>query len=163
MARGKAETEARNMPKEKAENARERQVRANLEGPGGRIFRRTERFGDTKDSAGRAARSDTSHQNVDGESLASVRRMPTAEKAEDNLNQKEMVESEGCGSLGMWRRSRTNRGPASITHTHREVEEGTGLLGCPSNLWASEDRRDELFATRDVVRGEFSENTCRSA
>ena len=55
----------------------------------------------------------------------------------------------------MWRRSRTKRRPASITH--REVEEGTGRPGYPSYFWASEDRRDELSMTREVVRDEFSE------
>ena len=49
-AKGKAETE---------EKARERKVQANWE----------ESKGETNDSAGRAAGSDTSNQNVDGESL----------------------------------------------------------------------------------------------
>ena len=34
----------------------------------------------TKHSAGRTARSDTSHQHVDEESLASMRKLQTAEK-----------------------------------------------------------------------------------
>ena len=63
-ARGKAETEARDMPK------------ANLEDPREDI-QENRKVGDTKDSAGRA--SDTSHQNVDGESPTSMRKMQTAE------------------------------------------------------------------------------------
>ena len=53
-------------------------------------FGRTRRVGDTMDSAGHAARSDTSHQSVNGESLASVRKMQTVEKAEDTLTQKKI-------------------------------------------------------------------------
>ena len=41
------------------------------------------------------------------------------EEAEDNLNQKKMEKSEECGSSGMWRRSRTRMGAASITYTVR--------------------------------------------
>ena len=55
----------------------------------GRIFGRTERLGIPRDGAGRAARSDTSHQNVDGED---------ADKASNNLNQKKMEKSEVRGS-----------------------------------------------------------------
>ena len=72
-----------------------------------------------KNSAGRAAMSDTSHQNVDGETPSSTRKMQAAEKAVDNLNQQKMEKSEECGSLGMWRRARTKRRPASITHAVR--------------------------------------------
>ena len=82
-------------------------------------YSKNRKVGDTGDSSGRAARSDTSHQNVDGESLTSMREMQPAEKMEDRLNQKKMETSEECGSSGMWRRSRTIRGLASITHTVR--------------------------------------------
>ena len=51
----------------------------------GRMFMKNRKFGDTKDRAGRAARSDTSYQNVDGKSLTSMRKVQTAENAEDNL------------------------------------------------------------------------------
>ena len=57
------------------------------------IFRENRQVGDTKDSAGHTARSDTSHQNVDGKSLTSTRKMQTIEKAEDHLNPK-MAKSE---------------------------------------------------------------------
>ena len=63
-------------------------------------------------------RSDTSHQNVDGESLPSMK-MQTAEKLEDNPNQKKMEKSEGCRSSGTWKRKSTKRGPTSITHAVR--------------------------------------------
>ena len=59
--------------------------------------------GDTKDSGGRAASSDTRHQEVDEESPTSMSEMQTAEKAKNNLNQKKMEKSEECGSSGMWR------------------------------------------------------------
>ena len=63
--------------------------------------RENREVGDTKDSARHAAKWDTRRrQNVDGESLASRRKMPTAEKAEDNLNKKKMEESQGCVSSG---------------------------------------------------------------
>ena len=62
----------------------------------------------TKDSAERAVESDTSRQSVDGKSLASRRKMTTAEEVEDNLSQR-MEKSEECGSLGMWWDSRKRK------------------------------------------------------
>ena len=44
---------------------------------------------------GRAARSDTRHQNVDGESPTPMKKMQTAEKTEDNLKQNKMEKSGG--------------------------------------------------------------------
>ena len=117
-AKGKAETEARGIPKEKGKQrmARERQVQANLEDPR-KDIQENWKVGDNKESAGRAARSDTRHQKVDGESPASMRKMQTAEKAEHNLNQKKMEKSEECRSSETWRISRTKTRPASITHS----------------------------------------------
>ena len=45
--------------------------------------------------------------------------MQTGEKAEDNVNLKKIEKSEGFGSLGRWRRSRTKGRHASITHAVR--------------------------------------------
>ena len=70
--------------------------------------------GDDKDSAGHAARSDTSRQNVAGKSHASMRKM---QKPEDNLNQKRSrgsVDRRECGG-DQGRR----QGLASTTHTER--------------------------------------------
>ena len=70
--------------------------------------------GDTRDSAGRAARSDTSRQNVDGGvSLTSMRKMQTAEEAEDNMNWKSVEKWEV-----LWIVAR-KRIPASLTYTVR--------------------------------------------
>ena len=49
---------------------------------------------------GHAARSDTSRQNVHGDSPASMTKMQTAQKAKDNLNHKKMEKSRRCGSSG---------------------------------------------------------------
>ena len=62
----------------------ERKGQSNLEDPREDVHE-NRKVGDIKDRAGRAARSDTSHQNVDGESLSPMRKMQTAENAEDNL------------------------------------------------------------------------------
>ena len=70
------------------------------------------RLGIPRAVLGRAARSDTSRQSVDGESFASMRKMETAEKAEDNLNLKKIEKSEECGSSGTWRSSRWTKAPA---------------------------------------------------
>ena len=93
-----------------------RKVLSNLEDPREDV-RESRLVRDTKDIAGRAATSDTSHQNVDGESLTSTRKMQTAENTEDNLNQRKTEKSEECGSSEMWRISRTKTGSASITHS----------------------------------------------
>ena len=65
-------------------------------------LRKNRKVGDTKDRAGRAARSDTGHEEVDGASLTSTRKRQTADKAVDNLIQKKMEKSEECRSSGMW-------------------------------------------------------------
>ena len=106
-------------------------------------LRKNRKVGDTKDRAGRAARSDTGHEEVDGASLTSTRKRQTAEKAGDNLNQ-----SEKCKWPGVWRRSRSKRRPAR-NHTHREVEGGADRPGCRSKHWAREDRRGDFFVTRE--------------
>ena len=62
----------------------ERKAQSNLEDPREDV-QENRKVEDTKDRAGRAARSDTSYQTVDGESLTSMRKMQTAENAEDNL------------------------------------------------------------------------------
>ena len=69
------------MPKEdgKRRKSRERTVEAHLEGSREDI-QENRKVGDSRDSAGRAARSDTSRENVDGESPTSSRKMQTAEK-----------------------------------------------------------------------------------
>ena len=56
-------------------------------------------WGYIKDSAGRAVESGAVRRGVGGESLASRRKMPTAEKV-DNLSQRRMKKSEG-----VWRNS----------------------------------------------------------
>ena len=111
--RGKTETEGRDTPEEKGKRrqARENKVQANLDDP-----KENRKVGDPDDSAGRAARSDTRQQHVDGESPTSMRKMQTAEKAEDNVNQKKIEKSEECGSSGMCRRSR-RRGDPRVSHT----------------------------------------------
>ena len=108
------------MPKNegKRRKARERKVQANLDDPR-EDFQENRKVWDTKDSAGRAARSDTSHENVSGRSTGSMRKMQVTEKAEDNLNQKTMEKPEECGSSGMRRSPGTKRGPTSIKHTAR--------------------------------------------
>ena len=70
--------------KENDEGHGERKGQSNLEDPREDV-QKNRKVGDTKDRARRAARSDTCHQNVDGESLSSMRKMQTAENAEDNL------------------------------------------------------------------------------
>ena len=74
------------MPKEEGTRRKtwERKAQSNLEDPREDV-QENRKVEDTKDRAGRAARSDTSHQNVDGESLTSMRKMQTTENAEDNL------------------------------------------------------------------------------
>ena len=91
--------------------------------------------GDTKGSAERAVESDTSLQSVDGDSLASRRMAPTAEKVEDNLSQRRMEKSEVCGPLGL---------------ELEEEEEGVGRPGCRSKCWAHEHQRDELCTIAKV-------------
>ena len=76
--------------------------------------REKRKVGDDKDSAGHAARSDTSRQNVAGKSHASMRKM---QKPEDNLNQKRSrgsVDRRECGG-DQGRR----QGLASTTLTER--------------------------------------------
>ena len=51
-----------------------------------RTLGRNEKVGHTRDSAGRLVEADTSRQTVDGESLASLRNMSTAEAVQDNLS-----------------------------------------------------------------------------
>ena len=70
------------MPKEegKRRKSRERTVEAHLEGSREDI-QENRKVGDSRDSAGRAARSDTSRENVDEESPTSSRKMQTAEKS----------------------------------------------------------------------------------
>ena len=87
--------------------AQERKVQANWEGPRDTYDNR--QVEDANYSAGRAARSDAGHQNVDEESLAWMRKMQRAAKAEDYLNQRKMEKSEKCGSSGVWMISRTKR------------------------------------------------------
>ena len=59
------------------------------------------KVGDSRDSAGRAARSDTSRENVDEESPTSSREdADSPKKAEHNLNQKKTEKSEECESPG---------------------------------------------------------------
>ena len=48
----------------------------------------------------------TSRHSFDGKSLASRRKILTAEKVEDNLSQRRAEKSEECGSLVMWEKSR---------------------------------------------------------
>ena len=72
-------------------------------------IRENRKAGVNEDSAGHAARSDTRRQNVDEESPASMRKVQTAEVAEDNLAQKKMEKSEECGSSGTRRRWRRKR------------------------------------------------------
>ena len=71
-----------------------------------------------------------SRHSVDGESLASRRKMTTAEEVKDNPEQRRMERSEGvdrweCGEF-------------------EDEEEGTGCPRCRSKYWAHEDQRDEL-------------------
>ena len=60
--------------------------------------------GATKDTVERAVEQDTGRQSVDGESLVSRRKMPTAEEVEDSLSRASEGgrSREDCGSLGMW-------------------------------------------------------------
>ena len=92
------------MPEEEGtrRRARERKVQAHLEAPMEDI-QENRKVVKTKHSAGRAARSDTSHQNVDGEPPTSMRKIQTAEKADDNVILKKTEKSEECGSSGTWR------------------------------------------------------------
>ena len=48
-------------------------------------------------------------QSVGGESLASRRKMPTADEVEDTLNQRRMEKSEQCGSVSMWSNGRKRK------------------------------------------------------
>ena len=109
-----AVTEARDVPKEKGKTTKGTgKVQANWADPCGDI-QENRKVGHTNNSAGRAARSDTSQQNAEGKSPMSMRTKQTAEKAEDNRNQNKMEKSEECGSSGMWRRSsRRRRQPAA--------------------------------------------------
>ena len=61
-----------------------------------------------------------------------MRKMQTAAKAEDNLNQKQMDKSEESGSSGMRNSSRTKRGPASVTHAVRWKKAPTARGADPS-------------------------------
>ena len=54
-------------------------------------------------------------------------------KAVDNLNEEKMEKSEECGSSGMWRKSRTKRGPASIPHAVRWKKASTAPCADPSS------------------------------
>ena len=58
--------------------------------------------GATKDTVERAVEQDTGRQSVDGESLVSRRKIPTAEEVDDSLSHRRREKSGECGSLGMW-------------------------------------------------------------
>ena len=133
--KGKGERRRQGMQERKQgkrRKAREREVQANLD--------KNRKAGDTMDRAGRAARLDTSHEKVDGASPASTRKKQTAEKAGDYWIQKNVARSE-CRSSGTWRKSRSERELASITHTARWKNR--------AKYWATEDRRGELHVTRE--------------
>ena len=114
----------------------------------GGYFQKNRRVGDTKDGAGRAARSNTGHEKVDVASLASTKKRQAAEKAGDNQIQKKRwtsrrrVDRRECGEDQGGRGSREY-------YRHRGVEEGTGRPGCRSKYWAREDPRGELYVSRE--------------
>ena len=93
-------------------NGSERKAQANPEDTKDG-FRENRNAGDTKDGVGRAVEWDTSRPSVDGVSLVSRRKMPTAEDVEDNMSQRRMEKSEECGSLGMWWNSRRKKALAA--------------------------------------------------
>ena len=89
-----------------------------------------------------------------------MRKMQTAEKEDDNLNQKRIEKSEECGIVGSVEEMKDEERTREY-HTPREVEEGTGRPGCRSKFWASEDRCDEyvtvkLFVTNSQKNMEIS-------
>ena len=49
------------------------------------------------------------------------------------MNEKKMEKSEECGSSGMWRKSRTKRGPASMPHAVRWKKASTARCADPSS------------------------------
>ena len=126
--------------KGKRQKAGEREVQANGRGPMGGYFQKNSRVGDTKDGAGRAARSDTGHEKADVASLASTKKRQAAEKAGDNQIQKKQEKSEECRSSGMWRRSRRKRG-ARVSQTpwgggrHRPPWVPIQVLGTRRSTW----------------------------
>ena len=63
-------------------------------------LRENRKVGDTQDSAGHAGELETSRQSVDGGSLASVRKIQTAEKVEVNPTKKRMNKSERVWIVG---------------------------------------------------------------
>ena len=73
------ETEVRDTSRAKGRRskARERMIQASLEDPREDV-RESRKAGDTKDGAGHAAKSDRGRQNVDGESLVSMKRIRRA-------------------------------------------------------------------------------------
>ena len=110
-------------------------------------IRENRKVGDTKGSTVFAARSDRSHQNVDGESPTSTRK---TQESEEN------GEVGGVWIVGKAEELEQEEETSEYhSHTHREVEEGTGRPGYQSKYWTSEDRRDQ-YETREAVRREFS-------
>ena len=97
--------------------------------------------GDTRDSVESAVESVASRQSVDGGSLVSEKKTPTAEEVEDNLSQRRMEKWEKCGSMGMW---------------CEKKEEGPSRPGCRSKYWADEDQRVEPHAIGDGRVDRFS-------
>ena len=87
---------ARDTPKKKARQrkAQGRKVQANLEDPR-EDLRENRKVGDTKESAGHVVELDKSRQTVDGELLASRRKMLNADTAEGR-----QPESEEDGEVG---------------------------------------------------------------
>ena len=73
------ETEVRDTSRAKGRRskARERMIQASLEDLRENV-RESRKAGDTKDGAGHATKSDRSRQNVDGESLVSMKRIRRA-------------------------------------------------------------------------------------
>ena len=66
----------------------------------GEDIRKNRKVGDTKDRAGRAARSDTGHEKVDGASPASTRKRQTAEKSGEEPDSEEDGEVGGVQIVG---------------------------------------------------------------
>ena len=151
----KAETEARNTPQAKGKRlmAREREVWANVEDLREDI-RENRQDGDTMDSTGRAARSCVRRQSVDGESLASMRKVQTSENGRI-WRSRRSVDRRECG--GDKRRKTApaawcaDRSSGADEDRDEERKEGTDRWG----FWASEGRRRELCVLCEVDRDEF--------